>query len=526
MLKTWSVFLALLVMGTVGHPQSTGQRYGVAATSATTGNGEVSTESASSAAGSSVANRDINLLRRLGISDYQILPGDIYAIVISQYIGTTGETQQVQLEIVLETDYTLEIPNVGPIQASDMSFQELRRHVITAVKASQPVQYVNLALTAPALFDVFVSGGVTQAGYVMVDGFTRLSDAIGLAHGAIADASLRQIRFTRDGDERVVDLSVFIETMDAEQNPLLRPGDKILVPYADVLVDVRGEVRFPGRYEMLPAETLRDLVRFAGGLCPGALADSIQVARVDDQGRYALITLDLQADGELVLRHDDVVTIRSQIENAPMVVVDGAVYGHAVSADDPTAIPVSKVTTLLPYTAGLTVLSALEVMGGPTPYALAAESYVLRADGEKSRIDVGALWESRDPQADMPLRPGDMLFVPLRIMNVAVTGEVGRASLQPYTRGLTVADYIRSAGGINQKRGTLRVIYLANEDGSHRRSGLDEEPLPGDTIIVDKNGLTKVGDFFANNVFAITGLVAAVLAIVNTVWDFVDRVNP
>jgi len=35
-----------------------------------------------------------------------------------------------------------------------------------------------------------------------------------------------------------------------------------------------------------------------------------------------------------------------------------------------------------------------------------------------------------------------------------------------------------------------------------------------------------VCDVFANNVFAITGLVAAVLAIVNTVWDFVDRVTP
>ena len=523
MLKTRYAFLLLLLGGTIAYAQTADpaawQRYGVAPRSGSSSNGDSTPEN-----GGSLEHRPMDLLRRLGTSDYDILPGDIFTIAISQYVGTTGQTQLVELQLVLEDDYTLQIPSIGPIDASDLSFNKLRRHVIAVIKDSQPVQYVNLDLTAPALFDVYVTGGVVSPGRITVDGFTRLSDAIALAGGPADQSSLRQIRFEGASETRAVDLSLFVQSLEDLHNPLLRPGDRIHVPYADILVTVEGRVRFPGRYEMLPGETLEDLLGSAGGASPGALEESIQITRIDDEGRWSILSVDPTQRGEVPMRHGDRVTIRSEIENAPMVTVEGAVFGEVVSADAPTPIPLNRITSLIPYTPGLTALGVLEQLGGPTPYALAAKSYIRRADGEKIALDAASLWDLRDSALDVALAPDDYLLIPMRVMNVAVTGEVSRPSIYGYTRGYTVADYLRSAGGVNPSRGRTDIVFLLDDTGARRRVGLEAEPEPGDTIVVDKRALAKVGDFFSSNVFVIAGLVTSIIAIVNTVWDLIDRV--
>jgi protein involved in polysaccharide export with SLBB domain len=90
-----------------------------------------------------------------------------------------------------------------------------------------------------------------------------------------------------------------------------------------------------------------------------------------------------------------------------MVLVQGGLFGAPVAADKPVPVPVQAISVEVPWTPGLTVLQALEAVGGPTPYAKSKSAVIVRkATGERISVDVDALWTGRDAARDLPLEPG------------------------------------------------------------------------------------------------------------------------
>ena len=65
----------------------------------------------------------------------------------------------------------------------------------------------------------------------------------------------------------------------------------------------------------------------------------------------------------------------------------------------PAPIPIRLV---LPFYPGMTVYDALYAVGGPTPFARAAETHVVRA-GERIELDAAALWDGDGLHGDLPL---------------------------------------------------------------------------------------------------------------------------
>ena len=82
----------------------------------------------------------------------------------------------------------------------------------------------------------------------------------------------------------------------------------------------------------------------------------------------------------------------------------------------------------------MTVYDALYAVGGPTPFARAADSYVVRA-GERIELDAAALWDGDGLHGDLPLQPRDQVVVPAA--EVFVTrradprGRPGTGSIRP-----------------------------------------------------------------------------------------------
>ncbi len=150
----------------------------------------------------------------------------------------------------------MDIPYIGTINVEGMYFAELKQQIVSRIKGLVPVQFVNFLLTAPAFFDVFIYGGVKNPGIATVNPLSRISDVILLAGGLVEGASFRQIELVRDGETRMVDLSKFATEASLDQNPVLEPDDKIYVPQAQKIVEVKGQVKDPGVYEVVPGETL------------------------------------------------------------------------------------------------------------------------------------------------------------------------------------------------------------------------------------------------------------------------------
>ena len=451
--------------------------------------------------------------RILSATRYKLTPGDSYELVT-----ILDETERYPL--LLSNDYLLDIPYLGTINVEGMYFSELKRTIVKQINATIPFQFVDFVLTAPALFDIFIHGGVIKPGIATVNPLARVSDAILLAGGLMNGGSFRTIELLRGGSQQVLDLSRFVSQADFSQNPLLEPGDRIYIPPAERIVEITGKVRYPGIYELLPGEGLTELLIFCGGTTPYARSQKIRINRIMEEGQTALLTVAALEKTELF--NSDMIMVASSLENRDMITVDGALYGAPVAGDTAVTIPASNIVINLPYTSGMSLLELLDLLGGPTPLAQADQSYIQRR-GQRVAVDVQALWRTRQSHLDLKLEPNDLLVVPRKKTRIVVTGEVNIPDAVPFTNGGKVYDYILAAGGINKDSGSKNSIFFIDELGRREKVRLDAEVRdPGTLIYVGRNPWGSTTKVLAD-ILVITGFVAAIISITNSILDFAAR---
>jgi protein involved in polysaccharide export with SLBB domain len=451
--------------------------------------------------------------RILASTQYRLTPGDTYQVSITM-------NGVVSYPLVLTDGYELEVPYLGTLKVKGMYFSDLRKTVVERLKKVLPLaDFISFTLAAPARFDVSVFGGVEAPGIVTVTALSRVSDAIAAARGFRRGASYRQIALVRGETKITVDLQRYSMDAASEQNPTLEPGDKVYVPPQQIVVTLAGQVRFPGPYEMLAGETVRQLLAYAGWSLPDAEAGAIELVRFAEGGSTAMRLLDLENDGGTTLLNGDRVRVKSIVENRESILVTGALFGAPVALDKPVQIPLVPIAVNVPYTPGTTLLTVLEALGGPTPYARASAGLIVRKrTGDRVPVDIEALWKARDRSADIPLEPGDTVSVPIA-NEVYVAGEVRTPGRVPYNAAFTVADYLLAAGGANPLTADPNGMYFMDRLGKRTRTSLSGEVQPGALLFVDKNGWTKTTQVLGN-----VSLVAGVLTAVFTATSYMISV--
>lgn len=261
---------------------------------------------------------------------------------------------------------------------------------------------------------------------------------------------------------------------DQSNNVPLRPGDVVTIfSKQDITVPVskqtkyvrlEGEVAVPGIYQLLPGETLRQLVTRIGGVTPNAYLYGVEFTR-DSTRAFQQKRID-----------EAIEQMEREIQRQAASAASGA-----LSKDD--------------------VDSAKNQ--AESQRQLAARLRMFKATG---RI-VLDLPRDRAVQGkdfpDLVLEDGDRLMVPAVSSTVSVVGAVFNQNAFIYRPGQSIADYLARAGGPT-KEADASSIYLVRADGtvmSRRQSGwlisgFDSEALmPGDTLVVpetlDRFRLTK-----------------------------------
>ena len=176
---------------------------------------------------------------------------------------------------------------------------------------------------------VNVFGEVVQSGTYAMAAINGSLNALVAAGGPTERGSVRRIQRSRGSDRVTIDLYRYLtDPSEVAEDLSLQDGDIVFVPVARSLVEVRGAVRRPMRYELLEGERLADLIEFAGGLSSNAFDSLVQVQRLIE-GRLTTIDVDYATEapsGSMVLVDGDVVSIRAIDRPArENVVVRGAV---------------------------------------------------------------------------------------------------------------------------------------------------------------------------------------------------------
>ncbi|MEJ2663790.1 MAG: SLBB domain-containing protein [Spirochaetia bacterium] len=457
--------------------------------------------------------KNINPLDLFNPVDYHCTPGDLYTLQI-----IVDFQRHFSYPLNLEDNYKLSVPYIGTIDVKGMTFAEMRKKVVNGIRSRVPLQYVDIALKVPAHYDVFIYGGVNRPGFVSVIPINRVADAIVLAGGLKKGASFRQIQLIRDGKITKLDLSDYVVNADLSQNPYLKRGDKLYIPYAEIIVHLKGAVKFDGFYEMVPGETLQDLLDYAGGTLPNALTSKIEILQIAKEGKYAIKTVSIDQAKAVALNNGDLITIHSSYESSEMIMAEGALFGLPIKEGEPIRLMVKPILINVPYFPGISVLTLLDNLGGPTPFARAKDSYIIRkSQDDKIPVDVEKLWRTRDEKYDLALKPGDHLVVPIMILKVFVAGEVRSPGEKNFLSGLTVSDYLLAAGGITED-GDPHGVFLLFRDGSMQKIALTQEVGPGAVLFVDKNGLAKTTDTLTK-LGIIVGFASSILILGDHIYD-------
>jgi polysaccharide export outer membrane protein len=454
--------------------------------------------------------------RILSTTQYKLTPGDAYELeVILDKVE--------RFPLVLGQDYQLEIPYVGTMNVRGMYFADLKQEILRRIKGRVPVQFVDLLLSAPALFDVFVYGGVKTPGIATVNPLSRVSDAILLAGGLVEGASYRQVKLLRKGSTETVDLSKFATEAALNENPYLEPDDRIYVPQAQTLVEVKGQVKYPGYYELVPGDSLATLVAIAGGTTASGTSSAVQILR-QEAGATVALQADLSRADKIDLAHLDVVSVGLNTLSSPArIMIDGALYGERLLPDKPAKIPQDRVVANVPYVKDLTLLDVLDQFGGPSPLADYDKSYVQRQSGEKLPVMLRQLWDGRDHQFDIPLAPGDLIVVPIKPARVFVAGQVNAAGGFPFINGFTVSDYVLAAGGIDLDTGDPKRIFFIDKAGARKRVSMETSVVDSGTIVYVAKNSFALAQTTLTQIAVITGFLAAVITLAANAVDLATR---
>jgi len=254
-------------------------------------------------------------------------------------------------------------------------------------------------------------------------------------------------------------------------------------------VDVLGPVMKPGRYPHQPGMTVMDALSEAAGLRERVTPTQVYIVR---GGQSEVITVDLrkllagdQRENKK-LEPDDAVIVQEQQQG--YVTVYGSVEKPGVYA----------------WQDGMKVVQAIAQGEGFKAGAELREVVVLR-EGKKIPVNFLLLQEAADSSQNVPLQPGDVVFVPKANRTVVVVGGVREPGVYNFEEGDRILRAIGLARGFDEtadRSGVVRVrrrgTELTVDLGKTRRNAEADNnvPLePNDIVIVPVRGeVTVVGE--------------------------------
>ncbi|AEF83894.1 putative polysaccharide biosynthesis/export domain protein [Treponema primitia ZAS-2] len=394
----------------------------------------------------------------LSSPDYRVTAGDIYTLEYA------AGTVPVIYKIVVDTSYRIKVSNLGVINATGKSYQQLKSEVEAIVTNNYPLSGVQLVLTEPASFRVRISGEVQNSREIATWALARLSGLLG-AENLTSYSSLRDVSVTSlNGQTRAYDLFKAQRFGDMSQDPYVRPGDVITVNRITRVVSVTGEVERPGEYQLLPGESLRELVDYyASGLSPIADPSRIELVRqvgsAVDSGDKIYLTRDAINSG-YPLQHLDTIRVPSIAELIPVMFVEGAVR---VTEEGDELTTATRLT--IRFNAGENYASLVQRnQAWFSAISDTKNAYLIRG-AERIPLNLNPMLYDSSYRSQYLVEHNDTLIIPFRQYFVTVSGAVYSPGRFPYIPDRSWDYYIGLAGGFLPERNTREKVDIVDLAG-------------------------------------------------------------
>lgn len=391
--------------------------------------------------------------------NYILGPDDQLTVTLTG-LNETEETA------TINTDGNINIPTVGIISLNGLTIEEAKGKIISKMSNSYPAlrsKQTNLTLTLNAYrsLRVTIIGESERPGAYILSSLSSVFNALYLSGGPTENGSLRDIKIIRNNKPIAsIDLYEFLQKGTIPKDIRLQDQDVILYTPYQKRIEIGGQVKRKGVYELLASETLTQALGFAGGFSDSAYTDRLKVMQRNAREKTfkdiesSLFSNYLPMQGDLVFAEK----MDPVFENK--VTITGAVYRPGIYG----------------YSPQLTLNTLLQKADG------------LRSDAYLPRATIKRLTPTRD-----------RIFVSVdlnEIMNKGVSFNLqSEDSIQIYTRQelqenefVNIVGHIRNAGSVAFREGMQIKDLVAmrggfTKDAAYHRVELSRiKPNRGDSL--------------------------------------------
>ncbi|MFA5300438.1 MAG: SLBB domain-containing protein, partial [Lutibacter sp.] len=417
---------------------------------------------------------------------YQLGPGDELLIDIW---GAAENNYRKKVD----REGAIRIENIGPIYVSGLSMDNAKEKIISYLKkiysgigasgSSYSKVYADVSLVGVRTVHVNIIGEVKVPGTYSLSALSTVLNALYAAGGPTEKGTFRTIKVIRAGQELgEFDIYNYLINGSEEGNVMLRDQDIIIVKPYGSKIEVTGNVKRPGLYELKQGETINDLIGFFSGFTSDAYQERLLIERVNGkQKEVSEIVLKEQAD--FILRDGDKLTVGEIIDRVEnRVSIEGAVYR-------PGTYELTK---------GLSLAGLLEKASGIKEDAFLNRGVIYRTiDGVKQEILSFSINEILNKDADIALKREDRVLIFSKQglkekQSVSIDGAVNNPQTIVFIENMRVEDLIAVSGGFSEGADATVI------DISRRSAGGDFKTMSKNIKQSSSNNLLIEGnsDFF------------------------------
>ncbi|WP_234571612.1 SLBB domain-containing protein [Rhodohalobacter sp. 614A] len=383
------------------------------------------------------------------------------------YVFGAGDVVEIEIWGAAEERYSEEIdpsgniriPRIGPIQISGLRYDEAKAKILRNLKQiysglnltnpSEGNTFADVSLGDVRSINVSMIGEVRQPGSYTVSSLSTVFNLLYAAGGPNRSGSWREIQIIRgDSIAYTFDIYDLMIYGDQSDNIRLRDQDVIKIPPYINRIQLTGEVKRPGLFELEEGETLGDLMDFTGGFSADAYKDRIIIHRKTNIQR-SVADVNWPDGSDFVLRNGDEIEIGSIVDRYEnRVSIEGAVYKPGDYE----------------LTDGLTLLDLIQKAEGVTEDAYLDRGIIYRSMDdlmlESIPFSVRDIIEGNAD--DIPLRRNDLIRISSRFdlretLTVRVSGAVNNPNRFEYLEGMTLEDAVFLADGLRDEAAAYRV---------------------------------------------------------------------
>jgi len=403
--------------------------------------------------------------------NYRLGAGDLLVLIL------TGDVEQAYTLDVTREGFVV-IPQVGTVYVANLTLRQLEDQLYARLgrvysgvrRGERAATRFHVSVARLRNIQVYVVGDVVRPGAYQISAAGTVLTALYAGGGPTANGSLRKVEVRRGGKlVDSVDVYDYLLRGINASSVRLQSGDVVFVPVHSGLIKVAGEIARPAVYELLPGETLRDLIEYAGGFGPAAYQARVRIHRIMPAASRGMpgnarVVVDVSPD-----------QLAGAVPAVPMA-----------PGDSVTVLPVGDrvrgyvtvkgnvwVEGQVGFRPGMKLSDALKVAGGPKPDVYLDRILVSRTYEDSTKVQLRSAFADSTGQVtdDLVLEEEDEIRVFSRatFINtpyVTIVGAVRKPGRVPYHAGMTMRDLVLLANGVTEDA-NLKEAEIARREGSN-----------------------------------------------------------